>query len=605
MLNTSVSITACFLIALTPTAQGRHKPMGALRLGVLYSISTPRVEFMKLINFSVTNYRSITSAHKIAMSDTTILIGKNNEGKSNLLRAIQVGMNLLQRHATRDRGRGIVSYVNQKDYDWKRDFPVQIQDRKSAKQSIFRLEFMLDEDEILEFKDEIGSNLNGSLPLEIKIGVSGTPEINLKKPGKNTKTLSSKSRRIAEFVASRIAFNYIPAVRTEREALEVVRRMLSLELRVLESNPKYQKALKLISDLQQPILDSLADRIKEPLSEFLPSIRGVTIEIPENSRRMGVRRDFDVIIDDGTPTNIEYKGDGVKSLAALGLLKSKGNRRGASIVAIEEPESHLHPGAIHQVNDIICSLSENNQVILTTHNPLFVDRVDPKTNIIVHEGKATAAKSIGAIRDLLGIKASDNLTNANYVLVVEGQDDATSLGALLPYLSEKVGKTLRNNMLVIEPIGGAGNLSYKLSLLKSQLCITHCLLDHDDAGESAFNKVQSEGLVDLASCTFVNCNGMPQSEFEDCLNLDLYKRAIHLEFGVDLEVCSFKNRKKWSERVRDTFLDQGKLFNNSVLAKVKETVANEVRKQPKNALNPHKRNSIDALVKALESLIVD
>lgn len=37
---------------------------------------------MRLIRFSVTNYRSITTAHKIQMSNMTVLVGKNNEGKS-------------------------------------------------------------------------------------------------------------------------------------------------------------------------------------------------------------------------------------------------------------------------------------------------------------------------------------------------------------------------------------------------------------------------------------------------------------------------------------------------------------------------------------------
>jgi len=42
---------------------------------------------MRLIRFSVLNYRSITTAHKIEMSNLTVLVGKNNEGKSNILRA--------------------------------------------------------------------------------------------------------------------------------------------------------------------------------------------------------------------------------------------------------------------------------------------------------------------------------------------------------------------------------------------------------------------------------------------------------------------------------------------------------------------------------------
>lgn len=47
---------------------------------------------MKLISFSITNYRSITTAHKIEMSNLTILVGKNNEGKSNILNALNTAM---------------------------------------------------------------------------------------------------------------------------------------------------------------------------------------------------------------------------------------------------------------------------------------------------------------------------------------------------------------------------------------------------------------------------------------------------------------------------------------------------------------------------------
>jgi len=46
---------------------------------------------MQLVNFSVTNYRSITKAHKINLQNITVLVGRNNEGKSNILMALNVG----------------------------------------------------------------------------------------------------------------------------------------------------------------------------------------------------------------------------------------------------------------------------------------------------------------------------------------------------------------------------------------------------------------------------------------------------------------------------------------------------------------------------------
>lgn len=50
---------------------------------------------MKLITFSITNFRSITNAHKINLEDITVLLGKNNEGKSNIIKALSIGMNII------------------------------------------------------------------------------------------------------------------------------------------------------------------------------------------------------------------------------------------------------------------------------------------------------------------------------------------------------------------------------------------------------------------------------------------------------------------------------------------------------------------------------
>ena len=488
-------------------------------------------------------------------------------------------------------------------YVWKRDFPILLQGRCASTQTILKLEFLLDDVELQEFKQEIGSNLNGSLPLEIKIGKDHEPQIRLVKSGKGAKTLTDKSAVIAKFIAKRIHFNYIPAIRTDSATIELIGSMLSQELRSLEGDQNYIDAMNTITKLQQPILNELAERVQGPLQEFLPSIKSVKIEISDQSRRFSLRRDTSVIVDDGTPTSIEHKGDGVKSLAALGLLKSQNARVGASVLAIEEPESHLHPAAIHQVNDIIQSIAKNSQVIITTHNPLFVDRANVRANIIVTDGSATPAKSIAAIRDLLGIKASDNLTNANFALVVEGEEDAVALKILLPILSEKIGKALKNNLLIIEPIGGAGNLSYKLSLLKNALCVTHTLLDGDEAGRLAFSKAEKDANISIASCTFINCNGMTNAEFEDCYEPAVCKDAILAELGVDLSSPKFRGNGKWSDRLRTVFLDQGKPFTDAICATAKNVVTTAVSKSPKISLNEHKRNSVDALVNALERMV--
>lgn len=561
---------------------------------------------MKLVKFSVTNFRSITKAHKIDLEETCILIGKNNEGKSNLLRALNIAMNALARQSKRERAyisRGPWDREESVGFKWKRDFPIAYQDNPGNKKTTMRLEFELNQDEIDEFKKTIKSNLNGTLPIELSFGAKREFSLKVAKKGRGAKTLNAKSDRIVNFVSEKIEFNYIPAVRTERHAIRQIDGMVSEKLKFLETKQEYIDALKVIDKLQKPVLEDLASSIKESLNEFLPDIKSVEIAISDYGRRVGLRRDFDVVIDDGTPTNIEYKGDGVKSLATLGLLKNKNQSAGASIVAIEEPESHLHPEAIHQLNEIINSISDTNQVILTTHNPLFVDRENIKTNVIIDNGKAIPAKSIKQIRELLGVKASDNLVNASFVLVVEGKDDKIALRKMLSNMSPIIKNALSNNSIIIEEIGGASNLSYKLTLLQNALCSYYVLLDDDKAGKSSFQKSKSENLLDFKNCSFTTCEGMGEAEFEDCILPELYEKAVLDNFGVSIQNPKFRSNKKWSDRMRDCFKKQGKFWDDKVEMQLKSVVANAIPNRKIEFLIDNNRGFIDKVIEDLERII--
>lgn len=556
---------------------------------------------MRLVSFSVTNYRSITEAHKIPIGSSTILIGKNNEGKSNILKALYIAMKALTNHAN-----GESMLVNDRDtrgvqrYNWRRDFPVSLQARTRGTESIFRIEFSLDEEEVNDFRTKIGSNLNGNLPIEIKFGKSSDPEIHVPKRGPGGTALSAKSGKIAKYIADRIEFIYIPAIRTEEEALAVVQEMLSAELSKLESNSDYITAITKIAELQQPILETLSESIKVSLVQFLPNITSVTVRVPTTARKIALRSQCRVEIDDGSRTLLEYKGDGVKSLVALSLLKDKKKFAGASIIAIEEPESHLHPGAMHSLREVVESLATNNQVVITTHCPLFVDRSCVNRNIVIDSSSAKPARDIATIRKLLGVRAADNLVNASHVLVVEGEEDVTALKVLLPSLSSMIAKAIKQHHMVIEPIGGAGNLSYKLTLLANALCVSHVLLDGDEAGRTAFQKASDDGLIKLNDVTFVNCQGMPSTELEDCFDKSCYEAEVESEFGVDLSDTIFRGNKKWSDRAKACFEKQGKIWGNKIEVQLKTVVANAVAKNPSSALHSHRRSSIDALIVALE-----
>ena len=551
---------------------------------------------MQLVNFSVTNYRSITKAHKINLQNITVLVGRNNEGKSNILMALNVAMETMMQHANH-------ANVHERLYDWQRDFPVQLQQRKNNLDSIFRLNFRLNHDENTEFFRTTGIRSNEDIPIELKYGQDNRAKITV--PKKGSSSFNDKSEKVTAFICERIAINYIQAVRTEDMAMDVIHRLISTELSKLYDNEEYKSAEQTIYNLQEAVYNDIANRILAPLQEFLPQLTNV--EIKSRGRRLvwrGFRNDVDVILNDGTPTSILYKGDGIKSLVSLAILKESKNEIGASIIAIEEPESHLHPEAIHSLVDVINGISENHQVIITTHNPLFVQRNNISNNIIVDHGTAKPAKNIKEIRELLGVLPEDNLINASHVLVVEGEDDKIALNKILSSLSPTIKDALIKNKLVIQPLAGATNLNYELSRLRSYVCRYFVFLDADEAGYDAAEKAIEKGLLSESDVKYSICNGNNTAEFEDCLKKDFYIEAIRNKFSVDLGVTSFRNSKKWSDRVKTVFLSQGQRWTDAVEKKVKMEVTKLIPVEDADSvLDEHKRGSIDALVNALENML--
>ena len=558
---------------------------------------------MKLSDFSVVNYRSITTARKIKTNNMTVLVGKNNEGKSNILRALTLAMDIMKIYSKDPRSLQIAVRPYLKNhYSWEKDYPISLQEKNPNGWSSIDLNFELDEQDILAIRSMTGIRLSGCIPVRVSTN-GAAAKIDIPKRGTAAFADADNKKKIIEYVCFKIDFNFIPAVHTEYDALRVVDSLIEKSLETLDTNPDYINAMNKIEELQQGILDGISNQIIEPLQEFLPTVRNVQIHIQNERRRIAMRRNTEIIIDDGTPTPIQQKGDGIKSLTALAILNIPARVDRVSVVAIEEPESHLHPESARQLYDTIMSLSQTHQIVLTTHSPLFVNRTNLKENIIVNDGKATPVKKIKEIRDVLGIHISDNLTNAEHALIVEGEDDKIALEKLLPSMSTKIKRAIQNGTFIIDYIGGAGNLPYKLSFYRNLQCKYHVLLDNDDAGRHAGSEAERQGLLDVRNVTYAICNGSPNAEIEDCYNKAVYENAILNEFGVNINVAEFRGNKKWSDRIAGCFLSQGKLWNDAMEKRVKLVVANEISEEVDTVLNEHKRSSMDALVTSLETLL--
>lgn len=563
---------------------------------------------MKLESFSVENYRSITQARQIPLSNSTVLIGANNEGKSNILRALSAAMFALSRYSRGGRVTPSARAAARREgditrfFDWDRDFPISLRKSKLQRATKITLEFSLSVEEVEEFRSEIKSNLNGTLPVCITF-TEDDFEVRIVKHGRGSASLNSKSNRITKFLADRIQFQYIPAVRTAKQASEIVSSIISAELSVLEDEPEYQAALKSIKDLQRPVLEAFSQKTTETLKVFLPTMKSVTFSVNEEQRYSALRQSISIEVDDGVVTSLEAKGDGVQSLVALGLrrhLLEESREQRAYIFAVEEPEAHLHPDAIHELRDVLSDVAKVDQLIITTHSGILANRNSVSSNIVVNRSKANPARNIAEIRAALGIKSSDNLINAELVLLVEGDDDKLALRALLSDSSRELEDAISNGRIILDSLDGAGSLGAKIGLYKGILCNIHCFLDNDEAGRSAIDKAVNASLIDMADYNLALISGKTDTEFEDLLDPAIYIERLKNTFGVDLSTIKPRNRRaKWSARISDVFAQSGKPFDDMVKQRVKFVVAEAVAAAPSNAIADHSKNVLISLQLAI------
>lgn len=563
---------------------------------------------MELRRFKVERYRSISSA-TLDLRALTVLVGPNNEGKSNILRAMVLGMTAFGGFAQADGGakyrmsqfmRGPV------DYDWDRDFPMN-QRNGPTKTTALEFDFLLSGSEIADFESIVGSKINGELKVKLSFSQDGTVSIRIVKK-RAGKVWTTKAGTIAAFVGSRIGVEYVPSVRTSEEAERVVGRLVAQELRTLEREPEYREAMRVIDELQKPRLEEIGRSVQETLAHFLPDVRAVTVNLAESRRYMGpTPRGVEIIVDDGHATSLDRKGDGIQSLAAIALLRRAAMDRGQNrtfVLAVEEPEAHLHPFAIRELRSVLGQIARDQQVVLTTHSPLLADPLHVDRNVIVEDSKARAARSIAEVRKCLGVRLEDNLQSARLALVAEGEHDVAALSAVLSDISPALARDLAQGSLVIEGLGGGGKLKYRLTQYTGGVCASFVVMDNDQQGRSAVESALADNLLSEADYVLTAFPGKTESELEDFVDPSAYLAELNSAYGLTLSRAEvLRGRKKWSTRMAALFEARGKVWTLATERKAKAIVAASVEKGRSGTLLDDGSAAVTAVARRLEALL--
>lgn len=537
---------------------------------------------MRVAKFKVERYRSIQTSESIDLTTLSVLVGPNNEGKSNILRAIVVGLRALARIGQEPSRARLASGSLRRRidefqiYDWTRDFPLTLQAQTPGASSVFEYEFELNDSDLADFKQRTGHALNGHLKIRVLLDRHGGATFKVVKRGRGSTGMNANIRKISEFVSRRIQVEYIPASRTADESLSIVRREVMNTYRRLADTAEFASAIKEVERLAQAALVPVQKKLLENVQSLVPSVRGIDIAADWGPGYLSPDR-IDVHLDDGLKTSLSTKGDGIQSLVAIAWLRMTATERTSAtcILAVEEPEAHLHPGAIHELALALDELAAEHQVILTTHSPILVRREPAHANIIVRAHSAAPARSLTAVRDCLGVRLPDNMTSAEVMLIVEGTHDAAILRHLLQRMSPALSTSLKNGRLGVRDAGGAQNVPYHFKLTSDAICRVHAVLDDDKEGRSARAKLEAMG-VQPSAVTMLTGVGMNESELEDLFDDLVFSAHLSDRFNVSCDPSVTQPAKRFSLRMKDYFDSSGQSWSDSVASNLKSELAHMI-----------------------------
>lgn len=409
---------------------------------------------MRISNLRIQNYRSIKDTGEISPTKLFALIGKNNSGKSTVIKAIQV------------------LFAQDADPIKKTDFHKGILDDIEISASL------------TDFYDDAYAKLkkkDGTIEIAFKCSSSDlSPTYFLNGQKKSQKDI----QELPELLV-------IPAIRNpQNESTAGSKSILKGLISLISKQQRKQKSttetiskeivnIKLSEATEEQIKAALEEKNKEQIIDVSEKINetfrsviadsSLKIEIsPEVDLSKGITYwtkiiDSDIFKNTEDGINLMSCGTGLQSIFILSLLETYANvaECNDSILLIEEPEVYLHPEFQRKMFAALRKIASANQVIYTTHSPIMISELwaDESVKLVRLEGGKTLIEKIDieTVISELGIKYEDVL-NAKVVVFVEGDEDVDFFKKIVYHLKPELSGSLDRRIKFI-PSDGYRNIN--------------------------------------------------------------------------------------------------------------------------------------------------
>lgn len=215
-----------------------------------------------------------------------------------------------------------------------------------------------------------------------------------------------------------------------------------------------------------------------------------------------------------------------------------------SILLLDEPGNSLHGTAQAKIIEFLRKITEENQVIYSTHSPFMIDGEHLEEIRPVWEDRTTGSTKVSddvwpkdkdalfPLQAALGYQLAQSLFISRHQVLVEGITDfwiIKSLGAAL--VANR--RTALNDGIIIAPGGGAGRVIPLASMLVGHEVEVAALLDGDESGRREGRKLERvlgyENRVLFVGDHTPDSN--PTGEIEDLFPDDYFMAAVKSAYG--------------------------------------------------------------------------
>lgn len=409
---------------------------------------------MKIKQITIRNFRSIKEKESLSFKSFNILVGQNNHGKTNFFDTLNWFFNGFAKGE--DKRKLIFSEVNPETED------ILVEIVFSGLQEA--IGNMANVAKRTALQNIFGENVN-----EIKVRRTTEFENGKKRQLYNPQNDNWENTMGAdgpwndllphlEYVHTKVTLDDIGGYRSKSPISEMLSGVLTS---IIETDAKYielkDKFKELFGDETSEVrtkLNEISGKVEVYLKKQFPDDTSVkfNVDIPEFTDLL---KKFSTEVNDGVPTLVEEKGDGMQRAVMLSIIQAYADFRKENDIAkkfiflIDEAELHLHPSAQRALKIALLDISENgDQVFVNTHSSVLVadenerqlifkiEKVNKKTEIVI----ADEIMKMNIIYDLLGGSPSDLLLPSNF-LIVEGQSEFYFLDIIIRrFYKDQFGK---------------------------------------------------------------------------------------------------------------------------------------------------------------------